>query len=76
MQKYKVGDLVALGGKDNRPSRLVISVTDTAIGYIPIHWVSNGMPNVVDSGIGQVVGNVMDFIPQQKPVYNNPPLYK
>lgn len=61
-QNYKVGDLVALGGDGRRPSRLVVSVESGAIGYIPIYWVSNGMPNVPESGAGQVVGNVMDLM--------------
>lgn len=61
MAKYKVGDLVALGGNDRRPSRLVIAVEENAIAYIPVHWVASSLPGVEMSSAGTVVGNIGDF---------------
>lgn len=61
MPKYKVGDLVSIGGADRRPSRLVIAVENNAIGYIPIYWVASSLPGVENSSAGQVVGNIGDF---------------
>lgn len=60
--KYKVGDLVSLGGGDRRPSRLVIAVDEHTIGYLPIYWVSSHMPGVVESSAGAVIGNINDLI--------------
>lgn len=65
-REYRVGDLVCTGA-DPRPSRLIIAADGTAIGYIPIYWVSNGMPNVEGSGIGRVVGNLQDMMGKPNP---------
>ena len=70
-QNYRVGDLIAIGGSDRRPSKLVVAIDGTNIGYIPIYWVTNGMPQVPESGAGQVVGNLADIMENRR---SGPPI--
>lgn len=67
---YKAGDLVALGGPNNKPTRLILSANEDTVAFVHIHYVSNGLPNMgtaeFESGAGTVVGNILDFIPNDK----------